>query len=214
MKSVLIIGLGSFGLHMAKKFIELGNDVMGVEIDEKRANAAAVHIPDVQIADATDEDVISSLGINNYDICVCAVEDFTAAIIIVTLLKAKGAGTVIARSEQDITRKLLLRNGADYVEYAERDEAEKLAIRFGAKNLFEYSEISRELGIVEVRTPKAWVDRTAIELDIRRKYNISVLAVRRMDQSVEQFLDPEYRFSPDEHLIVLGSPEALKSLIV
>ena len=132
MISVLIIGLGRFGRHMAIKFQEQGNDVMAVEKDETRADEMAPVIQNIQIGDATNEDFLRSLGVGNYDVCVVGIgESFQTALEITVHLKDLGAKYVVARATRDIYKKLLLRNGADHVVYAEREVAERLAVRYG-----------------------------------------------------------------------------------
>ena len=143
MKSVLVIGLGRFGRHLSRKFIEEGNAVLAIEKDETRADWAVNIVNEIQIGDATNEDFIKSLGVNNFDICVVAVGDnFQTALEITVLLKDFGAEYIIARASRDVHRKLLLRNGADHVVYAEREIAEKIAIKYGAKNVFDYLELT------------------------------------------------------------------------
>lgn len=145
-KSVLIIGLGRFGRHMAMKFVEQGNDVMAVELNEERADEMAPVIRNLQIGDATNEDFLRSLGVGNFDICVVGVGDsFQTALEITVLLKDLGAQYVVARATKDIYKKLLLRNGADHVVYAEREVAERLAVRYGTgSSVFDYVELTPE----------------------------------------------------------------------
>ena len=113
MKTILIIGLGRFGRHMAKKFLEEGNDVFAVEKDEERADNAVDFVQNIQIGDATDERFVKSLGINNFDICAVTVgNDFQTALEITVILKDLGAKFIIARASRDVHRKLLMRNGA------------------------------------------------------------------------------------------------------
>ena len=148
MISVLIIGLGRFGRHMAIKFQEQGNDVMAVEKDETRADEMAPVIQNIQIGDATNEDFLRSLGVGNYDVCVVGIgESFQTALEITVHLKDLGAKYVVARATRDIYKKLLLRNGADHVVYAEREVAERLAVRYGtARGIFDYVELTPEYG--------------------------------------------------------------------
>ena len=139
MKSVLVIGLGRFGRHLSRKFIDEGNAVLAIEKDETRADNAVNIVNEIQIGDATNEDFIESLGVNNFDICVVAIGDnFQTALEITVLLKDYGAQFVIARANREVHRKLLLRNGADYVVYAEKEIAERIAIKYGSKNIFDY----------------------------------------------------------------------------
>ena len=126
MKSVLVIGLGRFGRHIARKLIEEGNTVLAVEKDEERADAVAGFIKNVQIADATHEEFMESLGIGNFDLCVVAIgDDFQSALLTTVLLKDLGGKYILARASRDTYKKLLLRNGADQVVYAEREMAER-----------------------------------------------------------------------------------------
>ena len=152
MKSILMIGLGRFGRHMALKLIEEGNEVLAIERDEERADELAPVIRNIEIGDATQEDFLRSLGVSNFDICVVGMADsFQTALEITVLLKDLGARYVVARATRDIYKKLLLRNGADHVVYAEREVAERLAVRYGvSSSVFDYIELTPEYGIYEV----------------------------------------------------------------
>ena len=177
MKSILVIGLGRFGRHMVAKLLEEGNSVLAIEKNEERADNALDIISDVQIADATNEMVIRSLGVSNFDLCVVAIEDnFQSALEITVLLKDFGAKYILARASRDVHRKLLLRNGADHVVYAERETAERLAIKYGSKNIFDYIELTPEMAICEVAVPSAWIGKSIVEKSVRTSYNISILA--------------------------------------
>ena len=150
MKSILVIGLGRFGRHITRKLLEEGNSVLAVEKNEERADNAINILPDIQIADATNETFIKSLGVNNFDLCVVAIGDnFQSALEITVLLKDFGAKYILARACRDVHRKLLLRNGADHVVYAEREMAERLAIKYGSKNIFDYIELTSEVAICD-----------------------------------------------------------------
>ena len=138
MKSVLVIGLGRFGRHMAQKLIESGHEVMAIDWNEDRADDAVGLVQQILIGDATDERFMETLGIRNFDFAVVAIsENFQHVLEITVLLKDLGCKYVIARATRDVHKKLLLRNGADYVVYAEREIAERLAIKFGADNIFD-----------------------------------------------------------------------------
>lgn len=212
MKNVLIIGLGRFGRHMAIRLQDLGNNVMAVEEDEETANDVVDRIPNIQIADATNPQVIKSLGINDFDLCVVTIEeDFQAALVVTYLLHEAGAKYIIARAARDMYRKLLLHNGADYVVYTERDEAEKLAVRFGARNVFDYNELSKNLGIYEIAVPSAWVGESILDLKVRSEYGVEILAFQ-LGGDVEQILAPEFVFEKDMHLYVIGAPGAIRRI--
>ena len=210
MKNVLIIGLGRFGRHMAKKFIEEGNDVLAVEISEERADSAIEIVQNIQIGDATDERFIQSLGVDNFDLCVIAIGDrFQVSLEITVLLKDMGAPYVIARASRDIHKKLLLRNGADYVVYGERELAERLAVKFGADNIFDYIVLDSEYAIYEIAVPRSWYGKSIVELSIRNKYKVSILATKKGGR-IYPLPHPDHVFAPDETLMVMGNEESIK----
>lgn len=212
MKNVLIIGLGRFGRHMAAKFIEEGNEVLAVEKNEDRADHATDVVRNIQIGDATDESLIDSLGVNNFDICVVAVGDnFQSALEITVLLKDYGAQFILARASRDVHRKLLLRNGADHVVYAEREMAERLAIKYGAKNIFDYIELTPEIGIYEIAVPASWIGKSIVEKAVRSRYHISIMATKR-EGRIYPLPASDHIFSSNETLMVMGSADAIKAL--
>ena len=204
MKSFLIIGLGRFGRHMAQKLIDEGNDVLAIEKSEERADNAVSIIDDIHIADATDEAFMRSLGVNNFDMCVVAIGDnFQYALEITVLLKDLGAKFVLARASREVHRKLLLRNGADVVVYAEKEMAERLAIKYGEKNIFDYIELDNETGIYEIAVPDGWVGKTIVQKSVRNKYNISILATKK-DGEIYPNPHPDHIFDKYETLMVLA----------
>lgn len=213
MKSVLIIGLGRFGRHMAMKFVEQGNDVMAVELNEERADEMAPVIRNLQIGDATNEDFLRSLGVGNFDICVVGVGDsFQTALEITVLLKDLGAQYVVARATRDIYKKLLLRNGADHVVYAEREVAERLAVRYGTgSSVFDYVELTPEYGIYEIGLPDGWEGHSILEKEVRTRYHVIVLAIKR-GQRLFPMPHPDYVFAEGETLMVMGSHKDIKEL--
>lgn len=212
MKSVLIIGLGRFGRHMARKFIEDGNSVLAVEKSQERADNAVGFINDIQIADATDENYIRSLGVSDFDLCVVAIGDnFQSSLEITVLLKDLGAKRILARASREVHRKLLLRNGADDVVYAEREMAERLAVRYGCDNILEYFEIGDKAAIVEISVPEGWVGKSILQKSVRNKYNINIFATKR-NGKIYPNPSPEHIFTADETLVVLSSEKDIERL--
>lgn len=212
MKSILMIGLGRFGRHMAQKFIEEGNDVLAIEYSEERADKATDILRDIQIGDATDENFMETLGINNFDICVVAIgNNFQTALEVTVILKDLGAKFIIARATRKIYEKLLLRNGADHVVYAERDMAERLAIKYGAKNIFDYIELTPEIAIYEIAVPLSWHGKSILEQNIRARYNVSILAIKE-NGVINPMPSPDYRFSGKETIMVMGSNNDIRAI--
>lgn len=212
-KSFLVIGLGRFGKHMAKSLSALGNEVLAVDMDEDRVNAALKYVTDAQIGDATDPEFIRELGVNNFDVCICAIGDnFQSSLESTCLLKESGAKYVFARANRDIHMKFLLRNGADEVIYAEKETAERFAIRFGSKGVQDYFRLNDRYAIYEISVPENWVGKTIVEKNIRQKYHINVLAIKQ-DSVFDALPGPDHRFSEDEKLLVLGTKEAIDKML-
>ncbi len=211
-KSILIIGLGRFGRHMAMKFQEAGHEVLAVDSNEERADAAVGIVQNILIGDATDERFMASLGIDNFDLAVIAIgESFQSVLEITVNLKDLNCKYIIARATRDVHKKLLLRNGADYVVYAEREVAERLAIKFGADNIFDYIEITPEIGIYEIAMPKKWVGKSIKDLSIRNKYQVSVLAVKRGEQ-IFPLPSPDHVFEERESVMVMGAADHIDAI--
>lgn len=204
MKNILVIGLGRFGRFMSKKLIEEGNDVLAVDADEYKATTALKYCRNVQIGDAANEEFIESLGVNNFDICVVAIGDnFQSALEITVLLKDYGAKFIIVRASRDVHKKLLLRNGADYVVYSERETAERLAVKFGAQNVFDYVELTDDYAIYEITTPTMWIGKSILQAAVRSKYNVNILATKN-ERGMLPMPSPEYVFTQRDTLLVMG----------
>lgn len=204
MKSVLIIGMGRFGRHLAHKMLELGNDVMVVDENEEIIQQMASTYTDSFIGDCTNESVVRSLGVNNYDLCFVTIGDnFQSSLIITSLLKTFGAKYVVAKAKQDIQAELLKKIGADEIVYPEKEIAEKLAIRHNANNIFDYIELTDEFAIYEIPLPIEWIDKTVGIVDVRRKYKVNIIAVKN-DNTVHVLPGADYVFKINDHLMVIG----------
>lgn len=212
MKSILIIGLGRFGRHMAQKFIENGHEVMAIDSNEDRADDAVGDIRQILIGDATEERFMASIGVDNFDLAVIAIgENFQTVLEITVLLKDLGCKYIVARATRDVHKKLLLRNGADYVVYAEREVAERLAIKFGADNIFDYLELTPEIGIYEIAVPRKWLGKNMVQLAIRTKYHVSVVATKKQGK-IYPLPHPTHVFEEDESVMVMGTAEDIRNL--
>ena len=213
MKSVLVIGLGRFGRHLCLKLTQLGNEVMIVDKDEAAVTELANSVTSAQIADCTDEAALHALGVQNFDVCfVCIGSDFASSLLITSMLKDLGAQRIIAKSSQDMHMRLLLRNGADEVVYPERDSAERVAMRTSATNVFDYIELTDEYAIYEIPPLASWVGKTIMELGIRNRYHINILAVKTGD-ALRPMPGANYAFTGTEHILALAGREDVKKLL-
>jgi len=204
MKSILLIGLGRFGRHAARKLNELGHEVMAVDQNERRVEAVLPYVTNGQIGDSTDEDFLSSLGVDNYDLCMVAIGDsFQNSLETTSLLKELGAKVVVARASQEKQAKFLRRNGADHIVYPEKQLAEWCAIRYSSDHVLDYIELDDEHAIFEVSIPDEWIGRTVGEVDVRKNHGINIVATRHQgDLSLS--VSSNTLLLADMSLLVLG----------
>ena len=212
MKSILIIGLGRFGTYMAKKFTELGNHVMVLDTDEEKVNDILPYVTSAQIGDGTKVSVLESIGVDNFDICVVSVgENFQSSLEATSLLKEAGAKYVLSRASTEIQAKFLKRNGADSVIFPEKQTAERLAVRYSADNIFDYIQLTPEYAIYEIPTPRGWEGKTIRDKNVRAKYNLNILGVKR-GETLTPLPDADHPFSTKERLIVMCRKEDIEKI--
>lgn len=210
MKNILLIGLGRFGRHLAVELNELGHEVMAVDDDEDRVNEILPYVTNAQIGDSTNASFLKSLGIGNFDICFVTISaNFENSLETTSLLKELGAKIVISRAERDIQKKFLLRNGADQVVYPERQVAKWASIRYTADHILDYMEIDASHAIFEAEVPEEWLGKTIGELDVRRKYNINIIAVKDKG-GVNIALSTDTLLKQDATILVIGEHKAIK----
>ena len=210
MKNILLIGLGRFGKHIAMQLNEMGHEIMAVDINEERVNKILPFVTNAQIGDSTDASFLESLGIGNFDICFVTIGgSFQNSLETTSLLKELGARLVISRAERDVQEKFLLRNGADRVVYPEKQVAKWASIRYADDHILDYMEVDASHAIFEVEVPDEWLGRSVGELDIRRKYNINILAVKK-EREVSVAISVDTVLEADSTLLVLGDYKAIQ----
>ncbi|MBQ7840509.1 MAG: TrkA family potassium uptake protein [Lachnospiraceae bacterium] len=214
MKSVLIIGMGRFGHHLAKNMLELGNDVMIIDSEESKLEDMVPYATSAKIGDCTNTEVLKSLGIGNFDIVfVCIGTNFQSSLEITSLVKEMGGRHVVSKATRDIQAKFLLRNGADEVIYPEKDIAEKCAERYSMDNVFDYIELDDDYAIYEIPPLKEWIGCSIREADIARKHHVTVLGIK--DRNGEKRIMPsaDYVVDASEHLMVLAGRDTISKLL-
>lgn len=209
MKSVLLIGLGRFGGNIALKLNEMNHEIMAVDENEERLNAVLPYVTNGQIGNSTNEEFLRSLGINNFDLCIVAIgSDFQSSLETTSLLKELGAKLVVSRASSDVHAKFLLKNGADKIVYPEKQLASWTAIRYTADHILDYIEFDEEHGIFELSVPKEWVGKTVGQLDIRKKYNITIMATREGDK-LNLSVNSETELNENISVLVLGETRVI-----
>lgn len=204
MKSILLIGLGRFGKNIALKLRELGHEVMAVDKKEERVEEVLPYVTNAQIGDSMNELFLQSLGVDNYDVCIVAIgNDFQSSLETTSLLKELGAKKVVSRAARDVQAKFLLRNGADEIVYPEKQLAAWTAIRYSSDHIFDYIELAGDYAIFEIEIPFSWIGRSVGEINIRQKYNINIMALKR-DNKMELTITSNTYFKKGDAMLVLG----------
>lgn len=212
MKSILLVGLGRFGRHIAEKLFDLNHQVMAVDQKEERVDSILPFVTNAQIGDSTNPDFLISLGIRNFDLCIVAIGDnFQSSLETTSLLKELGAKEVVSRAASDVHAKFLLKNGADDIVYPERQLATWTAIRYSAEHIFDYIELDHEHAIFEVQVPTDWAGKTVGELDVRKRYNINIMAVKE-DGILDLAISPETSITERKTMLVLGTIKQIQKV--
>jgi len=210
MKNVLLIGLGRFGRHIAMQLNQLGHEVMAVDWKEERVDKVLSFVTNAQIGDSTNAEFLQSLGIGNYDICFVTIgESFQNSLETTSLLKELGAKLVISRAERDVQEKFLLRNGADKVVYPEKQVAKWASFRYTDDHILDYMEVDASHAIFEVEVPEAWRGKNIGELDIRRRFGINILGIKRAGET-DVSVKPETVLTNDVTILALGEYKQLQ----
>ncbi|MBQ6833552.1 MAG: TrkA family potassium uptake protein [Lachnospiraceae bacterium] len=212
MKSILLIGLGRFGRHVAMKLHELRHEVMAIDNQEKLVDAVLPYVTNALIGDSTDEDFLRSLGVDNFDVCIVAIGDnFQNSLETTSLLKELGAKMIVSRAARDVHAKFLLRNGADEIVYPEKQLASWTAIRYSSDHIFDYIELDDEHAIFEVAIPDGWEGKTVGELDVRRIHNINIMGIKN-ERGLNLAVTPNLRLEHGSTMLVLGSIKSIQKV--
>ena len=180
MTTVLIIGAGQFGRHIAKRMEELRCEVMAVDIKEENINEILPYVTNARIGDGTNEEFLRSLGVDNYDVCIVALgNSFQMSLETTSLLHELGAKKVVSRAVNDVQMKFLLRNGADEVVYPEKQMAIRIATKYASESILDFINLDNHYSIYEMKIPRDWIGRTLSQIDIRKKYRINILTIKR-----------------------------------
>lgn len=210
MKTYLVVGLGRFGTAVALKLHELGNEVMVIDGRAEEVQKLSNRVTYAVVGDARDEEVLRSLGVRNVDCAIVAIGSDLAASILVTLnLKSLGVQQVICKAPNELHKRALEKVGADRVLIPEREMAVKLAQNLTSSSVLDYTELSRDCGIAEIRTPAPWIGKNLREIDVRAKYGVTVIALRKADGDLTVFIRPNYTLEQDDVLMILGGNDDL-----
>ena len=213
MKSMLIVGLGRFGRHLALDLASNGVKVTVIDKDEEKVKGISSSVSKALAGDCMNSSVLQSIKVKKFDKCfVCISGDLQASLEITAQLKELGAAYIISKTDRDVHKKFLSENGADEVIYVERAAAERTAKRFSVDNALEYIELSDDYVISELAVPDDWVGLSIRELELRAGVNVNIIGMKN-EKNVVPVIDPDVILSQKEHLIVAGSKKDIISLL-
>ena len=202
-KSYAVFGLGRYGIAVAKELVNNGADVLAVDIDEDIVNSAVADIPFCRCADITDPEVIKQLGISNVDVVIVAMaNNLEASVMSVILCKEAGVKMVIAKCADEMQGKILCKVGADKVVYPESESGVRLAKNLLSAGMVDLIDLSEDISVIEIPVREKWVGKTLIELDLRKKYAINIIAIRNGEDILVN-IDPNVQLSSEMQLVVI-----------
>ena len=211
-KQFLVLGLGRFGTSVARTMCELGQEVLAVDADEDLVSAVAPHVTQAMQLDATDEEALASLDVKSFDVAIVSIGQNTRdSILISVILKELGVPYVVAKANDDLHAKVLRKIGVDRVVFPERDMGARLARNLLTPNVLELMELEGDHQIIEIRVPAKWIGHSMIDLNVRRKYGLNILAIHRG----ERFLvspAPDMPFESGDTVLVMGRREDVERL--
>lgn len=208
MKSILVIGAGKFGRHLAFQLCEIGNDVMLVDKDEAKIEEFSHKVTTAEIGDYTVRSNLEALGVEDYDYIFVCVGDFRDSLIIVDTLKELGASYVVGKASSLVHEKFLLKNGADKTIYPERECAYSMAVQYSYSTIFDFINLSSDLGIYEISPPESWIGKSVSSINVRKIHNINVMAYKNGERVIP-LSTADYVFTPSQHILVMGDKKAI-----
>jgi len=213
-KSFLIIGLGRFGISLARTLTKEGHSVLGIDNNETVIQKFSFEIDNVMKLDATDSEVLDSLGIADFEAVVISIgEKYIQNSILATLLvKEKGAKKIIAKAGTKVQGKVLSKVGADLVVFPEKDMGERVGKILSSHNIIDFIELSSDITIIELKTPELMAGKDLIELNLRKKYGVTIISVKDAEGVVKTPPDVNYRFKQEDVLTLIGENKLLKKL--
>lgn len=204
--------MGSLGHHLCNELSKNGCEIMVADINAETMEDIMPMVVSARVCDCTKLDVLKTLGVEEFDACFVCIEDFFQACLEITdLLKDLGAKKVYSVANRDVEEKFLLRNGADRIIYPERDVASRIAGLESAENIFDCINISAEYSIFEIEPLDKWIGKTVMDLDFRNRYELNIIAVKKDGKVMP--IRPDYMFTKEEHLLVLGHKKDVRRVL-
>ncbi|MEA4849061.1 MAG: TrkA family potassium uptake protein [Clostridiaceae bacterium] len=214
MKQFVVIGIGRFGGAVAERLSQLGQEVLAIDTDEEAIQKISDKVTHAVTADATDENVLRSLGVRNFDVAVVAIgADIQSSIMTTLMLKEMGIRYVVAKAQNELHARVLMKIGADKIVFPERDMGERVARNLISTNILDYIELSEEHSIIEYAVPESWIGKALRNINMRAKYGVTVVAIRNAsDESINISPKADSEIKEGDVMIVIGDNSDLKKL--
>lgn len=211
-KTYAVFGLGRYGTAVAQELVNNGAEVLAVDIDQNNVNSAIETIPVCKCADITDPEVIKRLGISNIDVVIVAIaNNLEASVMAVSLCKEAGVKNVIVKCGNEMHQKILRCVGADKVIFPEKESGIRLARDLLSAGLYTMIEFSDDVSMVDIDVKEEWSGKSLIELDLRKKYSINVVAIKHGEKVITA-IDPSMPLKKGMSLIVIADTAKLRKL--
>ncbi len=212
MKSFVVIGLGRFGMQVAKRLCQQGCEVLAIDRSADLVQHLSEDVTQAVVADARDKDILRALDVKNFDCAVVAIGANLGDSVLATMnLKELGVPQIICKAHDETHRHVLEKLGADRVVIPEQENADRLAKSLSSVNVLDYIELSADYGIIEVPVPAAWSDKSLMELNVRAKLGVNILSVKR-DGNINVSPAADFRFAKGDIMLVLGGTAALTAV--
>lgn len=211
MKQYAVIGLGRFGTSIARTLCQLKNEVLAIDIDSEKIQDIADEVTHAVQADATEENILNSLGINNMDGVIISIgTNLQSSILATILVKEAGVKQIITKASNELHAKVLYKVGADQVVFPERDMGVRLAYNLNepVDSITQYISKSDKYEIIEISPPNDWVNRTIGDLDVRRRFEVNVIGIIKNDHLI--LPNPHTVIHKSDRIYVLGAKNSLE----
>lgn len=214
MKQYVVIGCGRFGQSVAIKLAELGSEVMVVDDSAEIIQSMADKVTYAVQADATDESALKALGIRNFDVAIVTIgSDIQSSILVTLMVKELGVKHVISKAQNPAHAKVLYKIGANRVVFPEKEMGVKVAKSLVSSNVLDLIDLSPDVSIIEIKVREEWIGRSLVEINMRRMYQVSVIAIKRED-GLDIDIEPDRILLHNDMLVVIGNNENLKKFDV
>jgi trk system potassium uptake protein TrkA len=213
MKQFIVVGLGRFGSSVATTLADKGYDVLAIDVDEELVQEISGEVTHAVQADATDEDALDTLGVDEFDIAIVAIGSNVHGNILTTLiLKELGVPHVVTKAQDKLHGKLLSKVGADKVVYPERDMGARVANNLISANVLDYIELAPNYSIAELIASDKLGGKSLKELDLRRQFGVNVLAIKAEDKKINVSPEATDVLGPNDVLVVMGREDSIEQL--